>query len=56
MQELKHLCKDSNYTAVTAKQHKQQAMRDAFVAGVLSPTIRQQLLESENMDLQQKVN
>ena len=54
LQELKRLFKDGYYTAVTVEQHKQQAMRDAFVAGVLSTTIRYRLLES--MDLQQIVN
>jgi len=33
---LKRLCKDGNYTT---EQHKQQAIRDAFVTGVYLPSV-----------------
>jgi hypothetical protein len=41
---LQLLSKDCNYTGVTQEEHRQEAIRDAFIAGLHSPTIRQRLL------------
>ena len=49
----KRLSIECNYAAVTADEHRQEGIRDAFVAGILSNAIRQRLLESENMTLTQ---
>ena len=56
LQNLKRLSKEGNYAAVTADEHRQQAIRDAFVAGIYSASIHQQLLESENMNLQRIID
>ena len=49
----KRLSKEYNYAAVTADEHRQEGIRDAFVVGILSYAIRQRLLERENMTLTQ---
>jgi len=49
---LKRLSVDCNFAAVTTVQHRGGAIRDAFIAGISSASIRQRLLESENLDLQ----
>ena len=56
LQNLKRLSKEGNYAAVTADEHRQQAIRDAFVAGIYSASIRQRLLESANMNLQRIID
>ena len=56
LQNLKRLSKEGNYAAVTADEHRQQAIRDAFVAGIHSASIRQRLIESENMNLQRIID
>ena len=38
--------------AVSAKLHKKEAIRDAFISGILSNKIRQRLLEDHNLSLQ----
>ena len=43
---------DCNFTAVSAIQHKQEVMRDAFVSGLVLPEIRHQILENSHLDLQ----
>ena len=39
LQILKHLSKDCNFTAVTAEQHRQSYIRDAFINGLYSKEI-----------------
>ena len=53
---LKTLSADCNYVNVNAQRYREESIRDAFVAGVRSATIRQRLLESENMQLQNVFN
>ena len=48
---LKFLSRDCNFQAVTAAQHQEECIRDAFVSGIFSTTIRQRLLERENLPL-----
>ena len=46
LQELKQLTKSCNFTAVTAEQHYQMYIRDAFISGIKSRAIHQRLLEN----------
>ena len=48
---LKVLSKECNFKAVTANQHCEESIRDAFISGLLSPSIRQRLLENKTLDL-----
>ena len=48
---LKVLAKDCNFKTVTAKEHCDESIRDAFISGLLSPAIRQRLLENKTLDL-----
>ena len=51
---LKVLAKDCSYAAVDAKNHQDQAIRDAFINGIKSQAIRQRILEeSEAPNLNQ---
>lgn len=52
VQELKILSKDCNFRQVSATQHRDEAVRDAFISGLLSTSIRQRLLENKTLDLQ----
>ena len=52
LQKLKTLAKDCNFKEVTAEVHKNEAIRDAFICGLLSPHIRQRLLEKNKLDLE----
>ena len=52
LQELKHLSKDCNFRLVSAIQHRKEAIRDAFISGLLAGSIRQLLLENKTLDLQ----
>ena len=51
LQKLKVLSKDCNYKSVSAVTCRDEAIRDAFISGLLSTNIRQRLLENENADL-----
>ena len=51
LQKLKNLAKDCNFKACTAEVHKNEAIRDAFIGGLISPQIRQRLLENSSLDL-----
>ena len=53
LQELERLSKNCNFTAVLAKEYRQEYVRDAFINGLSSPVIRQRLLESPTLTLQQ---
>ena len=53
LQILKHLSKACNFTAVTAEQHRQSYIRDAFINGLYSKEIWQRLLENMTLTLDQ---
>ena len=40
-QKIKSLSMDCNFAAVSAIQHKKEAVRDAFISGLALPDIRQ---------------
>ena len=40
------------FKAVSAEQYRQELVRDALINGLLSPGIRQRLLESDTLSLQ----
>ena len=48
---LKILSKDCNFKAVTAKEHCEEFIRDAFISGLQSSSIRQRLLENKTLDV-----
>ncbi|CAB4035831.1 Hypothetical predicted protein, partial [Paramuricea clavata] len=52
LQELRKLSKDCNLKNVTAEQYCEELVRDYFINGLLSPLIRQRLLENKQLDLQ----
>ncbi|GFR60866.1 hypothetical protein ElyMa_003542200, partial [Elysia marginata] len=52
LQKLKTLAKDCNFQAVSAEVHKNEAIRDAFISGLISPQIRQRLMEKNKLDLE----
>ena len=52
LQKLKRLSTDCKFLAVSAKLHKEEAIRDAFISGILSNEIRQRLLEDHDLSLQ----
>ena len=51
LQALKTLSKDCNFKSVTAAQYTEESIRDAFITGLLSNSIRQRLLENKTLDL-----
>ncbi|KAK3880809.1 hypothetical protein Pcinc_014730 [Petrolisthes cinctipes] len=51
LQALKSLSKDCVFKAVTATQHCEESIRDAFISGLQSSLIRQRLLEKKTLDL-----
>ena len=50
-QKLKMLSRDCEFAAVDKLTHENEAIRDAFIQGILSNDIRQRLLECTNTDL-----
>ena len=52
LRKLTQLSMDCDYQAVSAQLHKEEAIRDAFIAGIISNEIRQRLLEDSNLTLQ----
>lgn len=52
LQALRVLSKDCNFEAVSAVRHRDEFIRDAFIAGLQSPAIRQRLLEHRSLDLE----
>ena len=50
-QRLKKLSADCNYAAVSAVQNHEEAIRDAFIAGLFLGYIRQRLLEENALEL-----
>ena len=51
-QKLKSLSMDCNFAAVSAIQHKEEAVKDAFISGLALPDIRQRILKNPQLDLQ----
>ncbi|KFD50510.1 hypothetical protein M514_08578 [Trichuris suis] len=51
LQALRMLSMDCNFKAVSATTYQEKQVRDAFVCGLQSQTIRQRLLESKTCDL-----
>ena len=52
LQVLKTLSKDCNHQDVNADQYRDEAIRDAFISGLQSVTIRQRLLENKTLNLE----
>ena len=50
VQKLRCLAKDCNFKPVNAEQYRDDAIRDAFISGLLSSDIRQRLLERKMLD------
>ncbi|KAK3881237.1 hypothetical protein Pcinc_014319 [Petrolisthes cinctipes] len=48
---LKVLSRDCNFKTVTAVQHCEESIRNAFISGLRSPSVRQRLLENKTLDL-----
>lgn len=44
------LSKDCNFKSVTASQHCDESIRDSFISGLRSASIRQRLLENKTLD------
>ena len=51
LQALKTLSKDCNFQSVAASNYREESIRDAFISGLRSPSIRQRLLENNTLDL-----
>ena len=51
LQVLRSLSKDCNFQDVSAVRHRDESIRDAFIAGIQSGAIRQRLLEHKTLDL-----
>ena len=47
---LKKLSKDCHFKNVSAAQYRDEYFRDSFISGLVSPTIRQRLLENKTLD------
>jgi len=56
LQNLKRLSMDCDFIEVSAAQHKEEAIRDAFISGLQSKEIRQRLLEEKDITLQDTVD
>ena len=48
---LKQLAKDCTFSAVTANEYREEMIRDSFINGLASPSIRQRILEDDNLTL-----
>lgn len=51
LQALKTLAKDCQFKDATATVYRDEAVRDAFITGLQSTSIRQRLLENSTLDL-----
>lgn len=56
LQVLKQMAKNCGFKAVSAEQNKNDYIRDAFIAGLLSAPIRQRLLENTSLQLEEAFN
>nr|XP_039268300.1 uncharacterized protein LOC120343231 [Styela clava] len=54
-QALRSLAKDCNFKAVSAEQHREEALRDALITGLCSANIRQRLLEYDELSLEKNI-
>jgi len=52
LQALRSHSKECEFAAVSAQEHTEEMTRDAFINGLVSPSIRQCLLEQEDLKLQ----
>ena len=55
VQELHRLAKPCNFTAVTAEQNRNDYIREAFISGIASASIRQRLLENATLTLEEAI-
>ena len=53
IQTLHRLSKDCNFKAVSAEDHRQGYVRDAFISGIRSREIRQKLLENTALNMEE---
>ncbi|XP_054276457.1 uncharacterized protein LOC128995463 [Macrosteles quadrilineatus] len=53
LQELKLLSKDCNFRAIDGNTYRDEAVRDAFISGIMNPHIRQRLLEKSSLTLKE---
>ena len=56
VQKLQGLGKDCNFRPVTAQVYREEMVRDAFINGITSSSIRQRLLENRELSLRDAVN
>lgn len=56
VQKLKCLSSDCEFQAVSAETYREESIRDAFIRGLLSSSIRQRLLEQKSLTLQSAVD
>jgi len=57
VQKLRRWSTDRNFfLAVPASQHKEEAIRDAFIAGIASNEIKKRLLEENNLSLNNAIS
>ena len=56
LRKLKQLSIDCNFLVVLAKLCKEEAIRDAFISGILSNKIRQRLLKEHDLSLENIIN
>jgi len=52
LQALKLLAEDCSFETDTAAVYRDELIRDSFINGLVSPSIRQRLMESENINFQ----
>ena len=52
LQALRELSKDCKFEAVTAEKYREEMLRDAFINGLTSSSIRQRLLEKDDLNLE----
>lgn len=52
LQSLRQLSKDCKFKAVSATRYRDECIRDAFISGIASSSIRQRLLEYKSLDLE----
>jgi len=51
LQVPRNLAKDCTFSVLTANQHRDELIRDAFINGLSSSSIRQRLPESDGLDI-----
>lgn len=55
VQELRRLAKPCNFAAVNAEQNRNDYIREAFISGIASTSIRQRLLETSTLTLEDAI-